>query len=47
MGAYAGVALYLHSVLTSKLDGGEFLVYRIVRFTQVKMMAVTIDLWIG
>jgi hypothetical protein len=47
MEAYAGVALYLHSFLTSKLNGGEFLVFRIFRFTRVKIMAVTIYLWIG
>jgi hypothetical protein len=38
----ARVELRLHSFLTSKLDGGEFLVLRIVRFIRMKMMAVTI-----
>jgi len=47
MEAYAGVALYLHSFLTSKLDGGEFLVYRIFRFTRLKIMAVTIYCGLG
>jgi hypothetical protein len=47
MEAYAGVVLNIHSFLTWKPDGSEFLVYRIVRVTCVKMMAATIHLWIG